>query len=73
MFFCDVDFVFEWRSSNDYICFWSGPWCVGELLTGEYGFVCVHGVYVLQHFIPGAMTYFYGLIQVYNMPTYTTW
>jgi len=37
---------------------------VGELLAGHYGFVCMHGVYVMGTFIPGSMTYFNGNIQV---------
>ena len=41
-----------------------GPWFFGEVLTGEYGTVGVHGVKVKGHFIPGSMTYLHGIIHV---------
>jgi hypothetical protein len=41
-----------------------GPWYFGELLTGVYGSVSVHGVSVGGHFIPGSMTYGHGSLQV---------
>lgn len=41
-----------------------GPWYFGEIITGVYGSVSVHGVSVGGHFIPGSMTYVHGGIQV---------
>ena len=41
-----------------------GPWYVAEVLTGSYGFIGAHGVYVSGHFLPGSMTYLYGTLQV---------
>ena len=41
-----------------------GPWYFGEILTGVYGSVSVHGVHVGGHFIPGSMTYVHGILQV---------
>ena len=41
-----------------------GPWYVGEILTDVYGFVCVHGVYVMGTLIPGSLTYLHGTMQV---------
>ena len=37
---------------------------MGEMLTGHYGFVCMHGVYVMGTFLPGSMTYLNGNILV---------
>ena len=33
-------------------------------MDGVYGFVCVHGVFVMGHFIPGSMTYLHAILQV---------
>ena len=41
-----------------------GPWYVGEVLTGVYGLISVHGLYVAGHFLPGSMTYLHGILQV---------
>ena len=41
-----------------------GPWCVGEIVTGVYGLIWVHGVQAAGHFIPGSLTYLYGVLQV---------
>ena len=41
-----------------------GPWYVGEVMTGIYGLVFVHGVAVAGHFLPGSMTYLTGAIMV---------
>lgn len=41
-----------------------GPWYVGEVLTGVYGTVSAHGVNVVGHHLPGAMTYLHGILQV---------
>ena len=41
-----------------------GPWYVAEVLTGMYGVIGVHGVYVGGHFLPGSMTYLHGQFQV---------
>lgn len=42
----------------------AGPWYIGELLTGVYGLVGVHGVIVAGHFLPGSLTYLNGVLQV---------
>lgn len=47
---------------------YSGPWFIGEVLTGVYGTVGVHGVSIKGHFIPGSMTYTHGIIQVSTHP-----
>ena len=41
-----------------------GPWYFGEILTGVYGSVSVHGIIVGGQFIPGSMTYIHGIVQV---------
>ena len=46
------------------MCLNAGPWYIGELLTGVYGLVGVHGVIVAGHFLPGSMTYLNGVLQV---------
>ena len=42
----------------------TGPWYVAEVLTGMYGVIGVHGVYVGGHFLPGSMTYLHEQFQV---------
>lgn len=37
---------------------------MGEIISGVYGVVSAHGVYVNGHFLPGSMTYFRGAFQV---------
>jgi hypothetical protein len=41
-----------------------GPWCVGEIMTGVYGLISVHGILVSEHFIPGSLTYLFGIFQL---------
>ena len=41
-----------------------GPWFIGELVDGHLGVSAVWGVYVNGAFVPGTLTYIYGLIQV---------
>ena len=48
-----------------------GPMYVGELLTGVYGVVTVHGLYVGGVFLPGSMTYLHGILQVYMYNIHT--
>lgn len=40
-----------------------GPWFVGRLLTNELGVVFVWGIIVHGSFIPGGLTFFYGIFQ----------
>ncbi|KAH9502794.1 Transmembrane protein 62 [Bulinus truncatus] len=40
-----------------------GPWFVGRLLTDHLGVVFVWGIFIHGTFIPGALTYFYGIFQ----------
>ena len=47
------------------VCVCVGPWCVGEIVSGVYGLIWVHGVQVAGHFIPGSLTYLFGSFQVY--------
>ncbi|XP_065919104.1 transmembrane protein 62-like isoform X2 [Dysidea avara] len=37
-----------------------GPWYIGELLSGVYGIVTVHGLFIPGTFIPGSKTYLHG-------------
>ena len=41
-----------------------GPWCIGEIMTGVYGLIFVHGILLSEHFIPGSLTYFFGIWQL---------
>lgn len=41
-----------------------GPWVVGEMMRGHLGALFVHGMYLKQHWIPGSLTYYYGIMQV---------
>ena len=41
-----------------------GPWFFGEIITGAYGLVFVHGILVSGQFIPGSLTYFFGIQQI---------
>ncbi|KAL8611132.1 hypothetical protein ACOMHN_064422 [Nucella lapillus] len=51
-----------------YITF--GPWFVGEFLTGHLGVLFVWGSFIKGTFLPGSLTYFYGIFQVvtFNLP-----
>ncbi|KAK7103093.1 hypothetical protein V1264_018058 [Littorina saxatilis] len=46
------------------------PWFVGEFMTGHLGVLFVWGTFVKGTFIPGSLTYFYGIFQVltFNVP-----
>ncbi|RMX57380.1 hypothetical protein pdam_00016016 [Pocillopora damicornis] len=41
-----------------------GPWVIGEMMQGHLGALFVHGMYLKQHWIPGSLTYYYGIMQV---------
>uniref|UniRef100_A0A2C9M5R7 Uncharacterized protein n=1 Tax=Biomphalaria glabrata TaxID=6526 RepID=A0A2C9M5R7_BIOGL len=43
-----------------------GPWFIGRLLTEHLGIVFVWGIIVDGSFIPGALTYFYGIFQFFT-------
>ncbi|PFX23311.1 Transmembrane protein 62 [Stylophora pistillata] len=47
-----------------------GPWVIGEMLQGHIGALFVHGMYLKQHWIPGSLTYYYGIMQLFflNLP-----
>ncbi|ESO87688.1 hypothetical protein LOTGIDRAFT_127392, partial [Lottia gigantea] len=47
-----------------------GPWFVGDLLVDHVGCVFVWGIFLKNTFIPGSVTYFYGLFQIitFNIP-----
>ncbi|XP_067032017.1 transmembrane protein 62-like [Acropora muricata] len=47
-----------------------GPWFVGEMMQGHIGVLFVHGMYLKQHWIPGSLSYYYGLMQLVllNLP-----
>lgn len=51
-----------------YITF--GPWFVGDFLSDHVGVLFVWGTFVKGAFIPGGLTYFYGIFQVltFNVP-----
>ena len=37
---------------------------MGEMMQGHIGVLFVHGMYLKQHWIPGSLSYYYGLMQV---------
>ena len=37
---------------------------MGEVLSGTYGSIWTHGVYVAGHFVPGSLTYLHSIIEV---------
>ena len=37
---------------------------MGEMMRGHLGVLFVHGMYLKQHWIPGSLTYYYGIMQV---------
>lgn len=37
---------------------------MGEMMRGHLGALFVHGMYLKQHWIPGSLTYYYGIMQV---------
>ncbi|CAH3189894.1 unnamed protein product [Porites lobata] len=41
-----------------------GPWFVGEMTRGHLGALFVHGMYVKGHWIPGSLSYYYGIVQL---------
>jgi len=41
-----------------------GPWFIGEIISGQIGCMFVYGLYVNGHFIPGSLTFYYGVFQV---------
>jgi len=47
-----------------------GPWFIGEMTRGHLGALFVHGMYVKKHWIPGSLSYYYGLMQLvlFNLP-----
>lgn len=47
-----------------------GPWFIGEIMRGHIGMLFVHGIYLKQHWIPGSLSYYYGLMQLalLNLP-----
>ena len=55
------------KKLNSYFLVLPGPWCVGEILTGKYGLIWVHGVQISTHFIPGSLTYLFGGMQVVHI------
>ena len=42
----------------------SGPWVIGEMMHGHLGALFVHGMYLKKQWIPGSLTYYYGIMQV---------
>ena len=46
------------------MCITLGPWVIGEMMQGHLGALFVHGMYLKQHWIPGSLTYYYGIMQV---------
>ena len=46
------------------IYFGIGPWCIGEIVTGVYGLIFVHGILASESFIPGSRTYRFGISQL---------
>ncbi|KAJ7330754.1 Transmembrane protein 62 [Desmophyllum pertusum] len=40
-----------------------GPWVIGEMMHGHLGVLFVHGMYLKQHWIPGSLSYYYGIMQ----------
>jgi hypothetical protein len=53
-----------WYHCKWYVCFLSGPWYIGEIISDHVGCMFVFGLYVNGHFIPGSLTFYYGLVQV---------
>ncbi|EDO48624.1 predicted protein, partial [Nematostella vectensis] len=47
-----------------------GPWFIGELIRGHVGSMFVFGIYVEGHWIPGTLTFYYGIVQLlsFNFP-----
>ncbi|KAK3092914.1 hypothetical protein FSP39_008820 [Pinctada imbricata] len=52
------------------IYIWLGPWFVAEIIEGHVGVVFIWGMYVSGTFIPGSLTYIYGVFQIiiFNVP-----
>ena len=49
------------------IFFFAGPWFVAEIIEGHTGVVFIWGMYVKGSFLPGSLTYIYGVFQVIVM------
>ncbi|GAB1606623.1 transmembrane protein 62-like [Argonauta hians] len=47
-----------------------GPWFIGEFLENEIGAMFVWGIIVMNSYIPGSFTYFFGILQIltFNIP-----
>lgn len=47
-----------------------GPWFIGEMTRGHIGALFVHGMYLKYHWIPGSLSYYYGIMQLvlFNLP-----
>ncbi|XP_078351578.1 transmembrane protein 62-like [Oculina patagonica] len=47
-----------------------GPWVIGEMMQGHLGALFVHGMYLKKQWIPGSLTYYYGIMQLvlFNLP-----
>ena len=52
------------RKESFILCITLGPWVIGEMMQGHLGALFVHGMYLKQHWIPGSLTYYYGIMQV---------
>jgi hypothetical protein len=50
-------------------CIFAGPWFIGEVIEGHYGAAFAYGTYVNGYFLPGAFSYFYGVVQVKKIKT----
>ncbi len=37
---------------------------MGEMLSGTYGSIWTHGVYIAGHFVPGSLTYLHSIVEV---------
>ena len=61
---CVLSLKEEWTFHACVYC--AGPWFVGEFLTNHTGVLFVWGFFVKGTFIPGSLTYFYGVFQVTN-------
>ena len=42
----------------------SGPWFIGELIHDHVGAMFVYGLYIDGQWIPGSLTFYYGILQV---------
>lgn len=53
-----------------YNLYFVGPWFVADVLENETGVVFVWGLYVKGTFMPGSLTYLYGIFHIvtFNIP-----